>query len=573
MPVHNKEIAEIFSEIADLLDIKGDNEFRIRSYREAARTISGISERITKFSEDEEKIKSLPGIGDSMAEKIKEIVSTGRLSQLEKLKKKIPESLIDIMKLEQMGPRRTKMLYDNLNITSIEELKEALEEGKVSKLEGFGNKTVKNLLKEIEEYSDKGGSGRFKLNEAEEMSKPLIDSLKEKLENVVVAGSFRRQKETVGDIDVLATSDEPGKAMEYFINHEDVSRILSEGETKSSVKLNTGLQVDFRVVEKKSLGAAMLYFTGSKSHTIALRKLGQDKGYKINEYGIFKGKKRLALRTEKEMYKQLGLDYIEPELRENRGEIKASKNNKLPDLIKPEDIRGDLQTHTNASDGNFSLKEMVDAALERGYDYYAITDHSKKVAMANGLDEKRLEEQINGIDKLNKKLKKIRILKSVEVDILEDGTLDLSDEILKELDLVVCSIHYNMKLSRKKQTRRVLKAMENPYFNIFAHPTGRRIGERSPYEIDLEKVMKEAKDKGCFLEINADPTRLDLDDKNILMARDIGLKLSVSTDAHSISSLDNMKYGVAQARRGWLEKDDVINTRSWKDLKKLLKRG
>ena len=572
MSLQNEKIANIFNEIADLLDIKVENEFRIRSYREAASTISGISKNVSRLVDNEEEIKSLPGIGSGMAKKIKEIVRTGKLSQLEKLRKEIPESLLEVMNLEQMGPRRTKLLYDNLNIESVDDLKKALKEDKVSEIEGFGEKTVENLLEEIEEYEKGERQGRFKLAEAEIISKPMIDYLGEKLENVTVAGSYRRKKETVGDIDILATSDDPQKAMEHFVNYREVSGVLSQGDTKSSVKLNSGLQVDLRIVEEKSYGAALLYFTGSRSHTIALRKIGQDKDYKVNEYGIFKDKKKLVSKTEKEMYKKLGMSYIEPELREDRGEIDLAKEDKLPDLIKTEDIRGDLQTHTNATDGKFSLEEMVDAAIERGYDYYAVTDHSKKVAMANGLDEKNLEKQIENIDKLNKK-KEIRILKSIEVDILEDGTLDLSDEILKELDLVVCSVHYNMNLSKKKQTLRVLRAMENPYFNILAHPTGRRIGERKAYDIDLREVMKEAKEKGCYLEINADPARLDLNDKNILMARELGLKLSVSTDAHSVSSLDNMEFGVAQARKGWLEKDDVINTRKWRELKKLLKRN
>lgn len=572
MPVSNKTIARILNEVADLLDIKGANEFRVRSYREAAQTISGISENITKLAENKEELKSFPGIGDSMAGKIVEIAETGKLSQLKKLRKKIPESLLEVMNLGQMGPRRTKILYDNLNIESIDDLKEALNEGKVKKIKGFGKKSVENLIKEIEEYEKKDDLDRFRLADAEEIGKALTDYLSKEIDGVTIAGSYRRKKETVGDLDILGTSKYPEKAMKHFVNYEDVSRVLSKGDTRSSVILESGIHVDFRIVKKKSFGSALLYFTGSKSHTIALRKIGQGKGYKVNEYGIFKGKKKVVSETEKAMYDKLGLSYIEPELREKRGEIEASKKEDLPELISLEDIKGDLQTHTNATDGKFSLEDMIDGAIEKGYEYYAVTDHSKKVAMANGLDEKRLAKQIEKINDLNQRKSKIKILKSIEVDILEDGKLDLPDDILKELDLVVCSIHYNMKLSKKKQTMRVLRAMENPYFNILAHPTGRRIGERGPYEIDLKKVMKEALDKGCFLEVNADPARLDLNDKNILMARDIGLKLSISTDAHTIKGLDNMKYGVAQARRGWLEKDDVINTRSWEDLKKLLKR-
>lgn len=558
--------------MADLLDIKGDNEFRVRSYREAAKTVSGLSDDISDIADDEKKIKSLPGLGESMAQKIKEIAETGKLKQLEKLKQEVPETLIDIMKLEQMGPGRTRILYNNLKIKSIEDLKNALKKNKVEKLEGFGKKTTGQLKEEVEKFMEEKGHERFKLNVAEDISAPLIEYLKKKVGNITIAGSYRRNKETVGDIDILVTSDNPGKTMDYFVDYEDVAKVLSKGKSKSSVRLNTGIQVDLRIIEKRSWGAALLYFTGSKAHTIQLRKIGQDKDLKVNEYGIFDGKKSLASETEEEMYEVLGLYYIEPELRENRGEIDASKNHKLPSLIELKDIKGDLHTHTDATDGKYSMEDMVKQAVEFGYSYYAITDHSKKVAMANGLDEKRLQKQIDKIDELNKKEKKIRILKAIEVDILEDGKLDLPNEILKHLDLVVCSIHYNMKLSEKKQTKRVLKAMENPYFNIFAHPTGRRIQEREPYRIDLKEIMKEARDNGCFLEVNSDPNRLDLNDSQIIMAKDIGLKLAVSTDAHNLSSLKNMKYGVAQARRGWLEKEQVINTYTWKELRKMLKR-
>lgn len=572
MAVHNKEITDKLNEVADLLDIKGENEFRVRAYRNAVRTISGLSKSVAEMVDEDEDISSLPDIGDSMAEKIEEIVKTGKLKQLKKLKKEVPSSLIEIMKLEQMGPERTKTLHEELDIDSIDDLKKAIDDGKVEELDGFGKKTADNIKREIGEYSEKGGSKRVKRNEAEEEIEPLVRYLKDKMNDVTIAGSFRRKKETVGDIDILATSSNTKKAMKAFTEFEEVDRVIAHGESKSSIKLRTGLQVDLRIVEKNEFGAALLYFTGSKAHSVALRKIGQEKDLKVNEYGVFSGKKKLTSKTEAKMYKALGLRYIEPELREDKGEFDASRNNELPKLVELDDIKGDLQTHTKASDGKYSLKEMVEGAQKLGYEYYAVTDHSKKVTMANGLDEKRLAKQIEEIDKLNKKMKKIKILKSVEVDILEDGSLDLSDDILKELDIVICSIHYNMNLSKKKQTRRILKAMENPHFNILAHPTGRMINKRSPYDIDMEEVMKEAKDKGCFLEINANPDRLDLNDDNARLAKEIGLKLSISTDAHSTDNLNFMKYGVAQARRGWIEKDDVLNTRSWKDLKKLLKR-
>ncbi len=572
MPVHNKEIADILNEVADYLEIKGKNEYRINSYRNAARTILGLSESISKMAEDEKDIQSLSDIGESMAKKIAEIARTGKLKQLEKLKKQFPGSLRDIMKLEQLGPQRTKILYEELNIESVEELKKAATEGKIKKLEGFGEKTTQNILKEIKQFSYKGGSQRFKLHEAEEIIQPMLRYLEKEIDDITIAGSYRRMKETVGDIDLVGAGKDAQKAMEHFVKYDEVQDVLSHGESRSSVRLRAGLQVDIRLVKKKSLGAAKLYFTGSKVHTVALRKMAKENNYKVNEYGIYKGKKRLAGKTEKEMYEKLGLQYIKPELRENMGEIEAAQKDKLPGLLKLKNIKGDLHTHTHATDGKNSLKEMAEAAREKGYSYFAVTEHSKKVSMAGGLDEKELEKQIREIDELNKKMKNFKIIKGIEVDILEDGTLDLPDDILKELDLVICAIHYNMKLSKKKQTRRILKAMENPYFNILAHPTGRMINKRSGYDMDMDEVMKEAADHGCYLEINSNPDRIDLNDKHIRKAREKGVKLAISTDAHSIGNLEYIKYGVAQARRGWLGKDDIINTRSWKDLKELLKR-
>ena len=573
MPVHNKDIADILFEVADFLDLKGENEFRIRSYREAARTISEGSESIIKKARNEEDISSLPGIGESMAEKIREIAKTGTLKQLEKIKQDVPSSLVDIMKLDQMGPERTRILHEKLNIETIEDLREAAEEGKIEEIKGFGKKIQKNILREVKEFSKKGGSKRFKLADAENYASSIIEYLDKKTDKLILAGSTRRMKDNIGDIDLVATSRDPKEAMKYFTNYEDTDHVLAHGKTKSSVKLRNGLRIDLRLVNKRSLGAALLYFTGSRAHTLALRKLAQDKDLKLSEYGLFKGKKRVAGKTEANIYKKLDLKFIEPELRENKGEINAAAKNKLPDLIELEDIKGDLHTHTKASDGKYSLEEMVKKAKDLGYEYYAISEHSKKVAMANGLTEKRLRNQMEEIDRLNEKMKKIKILKSIEVDILEDGKLDFSNDILKELDLVICSIHYNLNLSKEKQTKRILKAMDNPFFNILAHPTGRRIGERDEINIDLDKIMNEAGKKNCFLEINSHPDRLDLRDKYIRMAKEKGVKLAISTDAHSKANLENMRYGVAQARRGWLEKNDVINTRSLKDLKKILNRN
>jgi len=570
--VHNKEIASILGELADMLDIKGEDQFRVRSYRKAARVVSGMSESLSRLAGDQKKLKKLPGIGESIANKIIEISQTGRLRQLEDLKKEVPPSLLEILKLEQMGPQRTKILYDALKIESIDDLERAAREGKIEKLEGFGEKISAKILKEIEEFKKEEKPERFLLAEVDELISSLLDHLEREVDQMIIAGSYRRRKETVGDIDILATSEDPAKTMEHFVSFEETGNVLSQGESRSSVVLNSGLQVDLRIVKKQSWGAALLYFTGSKAHSIALRKIARGKNYKVNEYGVFSGKKRLASKTEKAVYQKLGLHDIEPELREDRGEIEASRENKLPRLITLEDIRGDLHTHTNETDGRYSLEDMVEAARKKGYEYYAISDHSKRVAMAGGLDEKKLAAQVEKINSLNQEMKGFRILKSIEVDILEDGTLDLSDDILKELDLVVCSVHYNRNLPEKKQTSRILRAMDNPYFNILAHPTGRIIQERKGYDIDMEKIMKGAVDRGCFLEVNAAPDRLDLNDEYIGMARELGLKLSISTDAHTLDHLGNMRYGVDQARRGWLEKKDVINTRPWNALKNLLKR-
>ncbi len=555
-----------------MLDIKGEDPFRIRAYRNAARSLSGVTRNISEMINRHDDISSLPGIGKSMSDKIEEIVRTGELEQLKQLRKEIPESLVEIMKLEQLGPQRTKILNEELNIRSIDELKDAAESGKIEKVKGFGKKTAEKILDEIETWSLKGGIIRIKRTEAELLVRPFLDYLDDKLENLTIAGSFRRNKETVRDIDLVAVSKDPPKAMKLFTSYDEVDRIISKGDTRSSVVLRTGIQVDLRLVEKNAFGAALMYSTGSKEHTVALRTMAQERDLKLNEYGIYKEDKLLASATEGEVYKMFGMQFIEPELRENKGEIEAAQKNKLPHLVDRSDIRGDLHAHTSETDGASTLEEMAKAARGMGYEYLAITDHSKKVTIARGLNAERLSKQIAAIDELNSQLKNFRILKAIEVDILEDGTLDLPDSILKELDLVVCSVHYYRKLTRKKQTRRILKAMQNPNFNILAHPTGRMIGLRDELEVDMETVMKEAKNNGCFLEINSNPDRLDLDDNYSRMAKELGVKISVSTDAHSTNSLQYMEYGIAQARRGWLEKDDVINTRSLSGLMKLLKR-
>lgn len=572
MPVQNSDVSDIFNKVADLLEIEDESPFRIRAYRNAARIIANLPQNVSDRIESESDLTELRGIGKDLAGKIKEIVETGSLAQLEELEGKTPSGLSQLMKLEGIGPKRVKALNRDLGVTSLKDLEEAARQGKVKEVEGLGEKTEQMILEELEAYE--GKEVRIKLMEAEQRARPLVEYLKEGkgIKKITVAGSYRRRKETVGDLDILVTCRKGSKVMDRFVDYEDVKKVVSKGTTRATIVLRSGLHVDLRVVPQVSYGAALHYFTGSKAHNIAVRKLGVKKNLKINEYGVFKGDERIAGKTEKQVYDQVDLPYIEPELRENRGELEAAREGRLPRLIGLDDLRGDLHAHTTETDGHATLEEMANAAKEYGHDYLAITNHSKKVTMAHGLDAGRLAEEIEEIDQLNGKLSDIVLLKGIEVDILEDGSLDLPDDILKELDVVVCSVHYQRRLSKEKMTERVLRAMDNPYINIFAHPTGRLINARDPYDIDLERIIKGAKERGCFLEINAHPDRLDLSDVHCKMAKDMGLKLAISTDAHSIADLNLMQYGIDQARRGWLEPDDVINTRGLKQLKKLLKR-
>jgi len=572
MPESNADIARRFNRLADLLEIDGANQFRVRAYRNAAQTIRVQSRSMADMVARKEDLSRLPDIGDDIADKIKGIVETGRLPVLEEIEERVPGELSDMMKLEGLGPKRVKALYEELRIAGFDDLEDAARAGRIRELSGFGRKTEESILRRLEAWS--GQERRTLLAEAEQVAEPLLEYLQDSkgVKRLTIAGSYRRRKETVGDLDILATAMKGSDIIDRFVAYEDVAEVVSHGTTRSTVHLKSGMQVDLRVVPEVSYGAALHYFTGSKAHNIALRTIAQKRKIKINEYGVYKGEKRVAGKTEEEVYGHFKLAWIPPELRENHGEIEAAGKDRLPDLVTLKDIRGDLQMHTTGSDGQNDLKEMARAAAELGYDYIAITDHSRHVTVANGLDEKRLRKQIEAIERLNDELEDIVILKSIEVDILEDGTLDLPDSVLKELDLTVCSIHSGFSLPRKKQTERVLRAMDNRCFNILAHPTGRLIGERDPYEIDIERVMEAAKESGCFLEVNAQPVRLDLDDAACRMARDMGLKLSVSTDAHSADGLANMRFGIDQARRGWLAADDVINTRSLSKLRALLKR-
>jgi DNA polymerase (family 10) len=576
MPIHNAEIARIFNHVADLLEISDANPFRVRAYRNAARTVEDQPQSLTTMLNEGKDLTKLPGIGDDLAAKIAEIVSTGSLKMLEDLEQTFPEELSDLLRISGLGPKRVATLHRKLGIDNLDELAEAAREQRIRVLQGFGEKTEKNIIKEIERYA--GAKARTKLNEAEQVADPLQAYLQgvEGVKRVVIAGSYRRRKETVGDLDVLVTCKSGSPVMSRFTEFEDVVEVMSSGNTKSSVRLRCGLQVDLRVVPEVSYGAALYYFTGSKEHNIAVRKIAVGKGLKINEYGVFRGKgddeECIAGASEEDVFKTVGLTYIEPELRENNGEIEAAQQGNLPQLIVRDDLRGDLHAHTKATDGHASLQEMVEAARSLGYSYLAITEHSQAVSVAKGFNSKRLLRQTEEIDQLSDQYPGFRILKSIEVDILEDGSLDLADEELEKLDLTICSVHSKFNLSAEKQTERIILAMDNPYFNILAHPSGRLINERAAYQINMEEIMRAAKQRGCFLEINAHPDRLDLNDHHCRMAKEMGLKLAISTDAHSTQGFQNIRYGIDQARRGWLSKDDVINTRKVGDLLKLLNR-
>jgi DNA polymerase (family 10) len=573
MPIHNNDIVKNFNKVADLLEIKGANPFRVRAYRNAARTIGSLSKNMADMIAEDKALTDFSGIGKDLAEKIKEIVDTGKLSQLTALEKVLPPGLQDLLRIPGLGPKKVKALYETLDIGDLSSLKKAAQEQKIRKLEGFGAKTEASILEEIKRRS--WGKARTQWVVAEEIARAYVDYLKkdDAIKDVTLAGSYRRGKETVGDLDILVTVKRGTDIMAHFVGYEDVDHVISRGETRSSVVLRTGMQVDLRVVPQVAYGSALHYFTGSKAHNITVRKLAQKKGMKINEYGVFKNDKRIAGKTEEGVFKKLGLPYIEPELREDRGEIQAAQRKRLPDLVELSDIRGDLHVHTKETDGRDTLEDMVSAAQEKGYAYLAISNHSQHVTIAKGLDAKRLAKQIEKIDRRSAKTGKLVILKAIEVNILTDGSLDLADDILKELDVVVGAVHSDFRLSRQKQTERILRAMDNPLFNILAHPSGRLINRREAYEVDLERLIEAAGQRGCFMELNAHPDRLDLNDVFCKTAKDLGVKIAVSTDAHSVDSLEHMRLGVLQARRGWLEPDDVLNTRSWNELKKLLQRS
>ncbi len=571
MPVQNAEIAAMFDQAAELLEIKGENPFRIRAYRRAARTIEGLPKAAATMLRAGENLSELPGIGADLASKITAIVETGKFDLLEELKHELPGELAEVAGIPGLGPKRVKLLFDKLGVRSCDDLRRAAQHGRLRELRGFGAKLEQTILTALGKRAE---TKRFKLPFAEAEAQSLIHWLElgKACSHIVAAGSYRRRKDTVGDLDIVATARQPTAVGDRLVAYENTVKTLAHGPTRTTVTLRSGMQVDLRVVAEESFGAALMYFTGSKAHNIALRNLANDRGWKLNEYGLFAGERRIAGSSEEQIFKKLGLDFIPPELREDRGEVALALEHALPKLVSISDIRGDLHVHSNWTDGLASIEEMAIAAKLRGYSYIALTDHSRRVTVAHGLTPERLARQLDEIDRINGKFSDFVLLKGVEVDILADGALDLPDKILSRLDIVVASVHYKFDLPREKQTERLIRAMENPHVNIIGHPTGRLIGEREPYDIDLERVLIAARELKCFLEINAQPDRLDLNDMQAQAAKALGVKLAISTDSHTTAGFAWMRFGVDQARRGWLGPSDVINTRTLPELKKLLKR-
>ena len=568
----NQEIVRIFNDIADLLEIKGENPFRIRAYRRAALNIESLSTDIALTPKDE--LMEIPGIGQDLAGKILEYIQTGKMQAYEDLKKEVPEGLSGLLSVPSLGPKTAKLLFEKLQVKDLDDLARLAREHKLIGLPGIKEKTEENIIKGIEML--KRGMERQPLGKVLPIAKDIVGYLETHatVDQIKIAGSIRRWKDTVKDIDILATSRDPKAVMNAFVHLPSVQDILMHGPTKSSVIIHEGLQVDLRVVEEDSFGAALAYFTGSKAHNIRLREMAVKAGLKINEYGIFREKddKKLGGKREEDVYRLLGLPFIAPELREDLGEIEAAFEGRMPHLIDSSDIRGDLHVHTRRSDGSHDFDELIREAKKRGYEYIAITDHSKGLGIARGLSEERLLEEKAEIEALNKKLKGFKLLAGVEVDIRSDGRMDFTDEILRQMDIVVASIHSGFRQSREQLTRRLTSAMRNPCVSIIAHPTGRLIGERDPYDVDMHEVLKVAKETGTAIEINAYPLRLDLNDAYAKMAKEMGVRLAISTDTHITNQFDFMEYGVAIARRGWLEKRDVLNTMDYHSLLKALKK-
>jgi DNA polymerase (family X) len=574
--MQNPDIARLFDEVADLLEIQDANPFRVRAYRNAARTIRDFPEPIADLVRAGTKdLTDIPGIGDDLAEKITDIVTTGELPLRKQLASKLPAGLLDLLRIPGLGPKRVKLLYKKLKVKSAADLATALDKGRIQKLKGFGPKMEEKMRAGLGQAQV--GERRMLLNEAETQATAVVAYLQAGggILHLEVAGSYRRRRETIGDLDIVVTSEDSVPVMDRFAEYREVADVVSKGETRATVKLRGGLQVDLRAVEPDAYGAALLYFTGSKAHNIELRKIAQEKSYKLNEYGLFKGTRRVAGTTEEEIYAKLGLDWIAPELREARGEIALAREHRLPHLVELKDIRGDLQMHTSATDGKGTIEDMAHAARALGYQYIAITDHSKRVTMALGLDAKRLREQWRAIDELNAQSRKgaFTILKSIELDILESGKLDLPDDVLAEADYVVATIHYGLNQSEKELTRRLVGAAEHPWVDAIGHPTGRLVGKREPYPFDFDALCRTCAATGCLLELNGHPERMDLPDTLAAAGKQHGVRFVLSTDSHQPGNLPFMKFAVYLGRRAGLEAADILNTRPSAEFRKGLKRA
>jgi DNA polymerase (family X) len=572
--IHNIEVADAFDEIGDLLSIQGENAFRIRAYRRAAQLVRGLPRELAEMSGPSD-YDQLPGIGKDLAAKIAELVETGHLKALEKLRRKVPPGVRELLVLPAMGPVRVRALMSKLHVRSRGDLERALAAGRLGKLRGFGPVLRSKLEQALSTKEAAGVSKRPPISVAAQYAEPLrrylasVPGVKE----VVIAGSYRRGRDTVGDLDVLACAPASAELLAALERYPDLREMTASGTTKASGVLRNGLPFDVRIVPPASFGAALQYFTGSKDHGIHMRRRAQERGLKLSEYGLYRGQKRLAGETEEGVYEALGLSWIPPELREDRGEVEAAERHALPVLVERRDLAGDLHVHTDASDGHDSLQSMVAAARAQKLSYIAITDHAKYLGIVRGLDAGRLARQCEAIDALNETLHGFTVLKGAEVDILEDGRLALPDAALEKLEVVVIAVHGHFDLPQSKQTTRILRALERPHVSILAHPSGRLLGEREPYALDFERVLEAVHERGCFLEVNGQPLRLDLDDVHIKAAMEHGVQVSIGSDAHSVDQFANLDGGVRQARRGWARKKDVLNAHPLGDLRKLLRRA
>ncbi|MFC1540427.1 DNA polymerase/3'-5' exonuclease PolX [Candidatus Margulisiibacteriota bacterium] len=560
--MENTEFAQIFWEIAEFLELKEDNPFKVRAYHKAAASVESLSKNIEEIYAQGgiKALLAVPGIGQHIAEKIEEKIKTNRIKAYDQLAKGFPKGFLELVNIPGLGPKTALLLHKKFKIDSPAKLEKAAKAGKLRGIPGLGAKKEENILRGIS--LKKQSHGRFLLDDATAHAELIVEELKKLKEakKILPCGSLRRGQETIGDIDILVISSKPKKIMDTFVKLAVVKDVLAHGKTRSSIIMRNGMQADLRVVEERSFGSAAHYFTGCKGHNIHLRQLAQKKGWKVSEYGIFKGSKQIGGRTEEEMFSKFGFQYIPPELRESRGEFAAAAKGKIPKLVELKDIKGDLHMHTKATDGANSIEAMALAAKKLGYRYIAITDHTESTRIAGGLSEKEVLQNIKKIKEANKKIEGIEILAGAEVDILADGQLDYSDEILAQMDIVLTAIHSRFKMPKDEMTRRVLAALENKHVDIFVHPSGRLINERAPYELDMEKVLQTASKHNVIIEVNAHPRRLDLTDVNCIRAKELGVKIAINTDAHSTDQLELMKYGVITARRGWLEPKDVVNT-------------